>query len=237
MKAYLSFGAGVNSTALMVLLRDRGIEFEAIFADTGCEWPETYAHILWLEEHGWPITVVRGDDPRRGSDLAKYCQRYAIMPSRWLRWCTQQYKVEPLHKHVERPALMYLGIDAGEVSRAKPAREDWLTHEFPLVDEGINRGGCMKIIRKAGIPMPRKSGCFICPFQRVGQWRELRDRHPDLYAVALSIEIGCNARLEQAGKARAYLSSAAKPLASVVQEGQQDIFGWREPCAICEVMA
>ena len=42
----LSFGGGVNSAALMVVLLREGLPFdEAVFADTGGEVPETYQYL------------------------------------------------------------------------------------------------------------------------------------------------------------------------------------------------
>ena len=45
MKEYLSFGGGVNSTALMLLLLDEGIEFESVFVNHGGDYPETYEYV------------------------------------------------------------------------------------------------------------------------------------------------------------------------------------------------
>lgn len=38
----VSFGAGVNSTALAILLVNEGWRGPIVFADPGAEWPETY---------------------------------------------------------------------------------------------------------------------------------------------------------------------------------------------------
>jgi len=44
-QAYLSHGMGVNSTALMLLLEDQGVEFESIFVNHGGDFPETYEYL------------------------------------------------------------------------------------------------------------------------------------------------------------------------------------------------
>lgn len=44
MKKYLSFGGGVNSVAMMLMLLDQKDDFEAIFVDHGTDWPETYEY-------------------------------------------------------------------------------------------------------------------------------------------------------------------------------------------------
>lgn len=59
-----AWGAGVDSTAMLIELVDRGERVDAaLFADVGDEHPETYAFIEqfrpWLEEHGVPVHVVR----------------------------------------------------------------------------------------------------------------------------------------------------------------------------------
>lgn len=61
----LSYGMGVDSTAMLVLLWRSGIRPDLIlFSDTGGERPETYAYLAiinaWLESVGFPrVTVVR----------------------------------------------------------------------------------------------------------------------------------------------------------------------------------
>lgn len=55
----VSYGVGVDSTALLVGLRQRGVVPDAIlFADTGSEKPETYRYLplidAWLDRIGFP---------------------------------------------------------------------------------------------------------------------------------------------------------------------------------------
>jgi len=60
-KEYLSFGAGVNSVALLLLLQDQGREFESVFSDHRCEYPETYEYLDYLKDLGFEITRL---DPK-----------------------------------------------------------------------------------------------------------------------------------------------------------------------------
>ena len=58
----VAYGAGTNSTALLVGLHERGIRPDLIcFADTGGERPETYAYLdvldEWLKKVGFPLLV------------------------------------------------------------------------------------------------------------------------------------------------------------------------------------
>jgi len=56
MKKYLSMGFGVNSVAAYLL----GDFDEAIFVDTGTEYPETYEYIEWFKEI-YPVTILKPD--------------------------------------------------------------------------------------------------------------------------------------------------------------------------------
>ncbi len=76
-------------------------------------------------------------------------------------------------------------IDAGEAQRVERIVEpERVRNEYPLIERGIDRKGCERIIREHGLPVPMRSGCFICPFQRLSQWRHLRTVHPELYCKA-----------------------------------------------------
>ncbi len=70
--------------------------------------------------------------------------------------------------------------------RAKGGIDYVVNH--PLVDMKINRLECRKIIKKAGIPQAGKTGCYICPFQRISQWRELLDIHKEIFLKVEALE-------------------------------------------------
>lgn len=230
---YLSYGGGVNSTALMLWLLDQGLDFEAVYADHGADWPETREYVSRLRERGYPITVL--NTRRDGLSLYDYYARYNMIPVRFMRHCTEHFKVRPLLAYQQNPCVVYLGIDAGEGHRAKPSRAEGIEHAYPLVDEGINRKGCEQIIIAHGLPMPRKSGCFICPYQRRSQWVELRTVHPELYCKAKRLEDNMNAARAVKGKTPIYMAGD-KALDVVCQADQADLWGEREmsPC-LCEL--
>jgi hypothetical protein len=99
-----------------------------------------------------------------------------------------------------------------------------------LIDYDINQQGCVEIIKKANLPVPMKSGCFYCPYQRVGQFRQLRDQRPELYCIAKSIEDDFNERRQDQGKKEFYLKGDM-PLDKLVKENQKEIFDeFRKPC-------
>ena len=188
----LSFGGGVNSVALMVLLFQEGLPLdEAVFADTGGEVPETYEYLKvarkYLAARGVPLSVVR----KKGDSLYDTAWRRQVFPSAIWRWSTRDFKVAPIHRYyreVGGHVNQYLAIAYDEVHRVKDSRVDYVTHLHPLVDRRINRAGCVEIIEKEGLPVPTRSSCFFCPFNSADRWRWLHDRHPGLYEKAVALE-------------------------------------------------
>ena len=188
-KTILSFGAGVNSTAIVALglLKELPMPDYIVFSDTGAEWPYTYKYMNYLEGKGIKIIYLTGGN--KEMTLIEYCQMKNFIPSRMNRWCTDYWKITPVNRFRQALGMdtkMIIGIDAGEAHRAE--RKPRKYKSFPLVDLGIDRKGCEKIIRKVGLGIPQKSGCYICPYQRKRQWIELKKYHPELWKVAVDLE-------------------------------------------------
>ena len=186
----LSFGAGVNSVALTILLAQRGWYGPVVFADTGTEWPETYQYIdhfqqIFLSKHGLSLTVLGGEwrENYHCLPLADFCEARRVTPSAGIRWCTVKYKVDPIHRWMKANGYEQeiLGIAADEAHRKLEAIR-------PLVDWNIDRNGCARVITSVSLELPRKSSCYICPFQKVEVWRELYYKHPELYERVCRLE-------------------------------------------------
>ena len=236
MQRYLSFGAGVNSTALMLWLLDHGVQFEAVYADHGTDWPETRDYVAMLQRAGYPVTVLQAR--RGGLNLYDYYYKHAMVLMRWVRACTVEYKLVPLAAYMATPCIVYLGISAEEshrIARIIAGQRPGEENRFPLADEGITRADCIEIIQSHGLPIPIKSGCYICPFQRKSQWVQLRTKHPDLFCKAKALEAVTNRRVTALGRPPICLAHD-KPLDLVAMAGQMDLFGDRDfecPCS-CE---
>jgi len=183
MKFVVSFGAGVNSTAMVLLLRKHGYPIdEIVFVDTGCEFPETYEYLDYLvDDVGWDINIVK-PNVSGCSSLVEYCYKYKISPFKNKRWCTVKFKIEPFYKYITRPSIIYKGIDYSEVRRVIPDGRGCLDI-YPLVDFKMDRDLCVKMLSKEGIKIPMKSGCFICPFMNKKNREHLRRNHPDLWKI------------------------------------------------------
>ena len=228
----LSLGAGVNSTALLVLKSQGKVDFDvAVFADTGGEHPETYQYIEQVIKpfcilHNIPLEIVK----REGEDLYEYSLERKIIPTRMFRSCTDKFKIRTLKKHVLRKYLeqgitFLIGISAEEKERAKSG----CGNEYPLLDLGIDREGCKKIIQDAGLPIPIKSGCYFCPFTSKKGWINLLKKHPDLYLKAETLEKNCS-RYPEFTLSNISLERARKSV-----EDQKNLCSWISKCEMCEV--
>ncbi|NIQ88770.1 MAG: phosphoadenosine phosphosulfate reductase family protein [Deltaproteobacteria bacterium] len=206
----ISFGAGVNSIAMTIMLVEQGWRGPIVFSDTGGEWPETYCYIetferTWLQPRGLSITRLSPkthpelyDTTRLGGledTLEKYCLVKGVVPFLAARWCTVQFKGTPLDAWREEQGIgkTCIGISASEPARVK----SYTNTRYPLVESGITRNECRRIIAKAGLDQPIKSGCFFCPGQNLSNWRQLYYEHPDLYERAAILEDNASEKRER----------------------------------------
>jgi hypothetical protein len=123
----LCFGAGVDSTALLVALRAAGLRPDLItFADTGGEKPPTLAHIDRVNEvllaWGWPpVTICRKLTLATTgyNDLYGNCLANETLPSLafGMKSCSLKYKTDPQDKFIK-------GARSGP--NARPPHPLWL---------------------------------------------------------------------------------------------------------------
>jgi hypothetical protein len=186
-KNYLSFGGGVNSVAMYLALKSQGVDFEAIFVNHGTDHPETYKYVDYFISQGNPITIIKPDV--EGFDtLVEYYLHKRKMPSIMKRDCSDKFKARQVYKYIEKPCFMMIGFDAGESHRARISGKKGVENRFPLIEENIDRNGCVDIIKKHDLLIPAKSGCFCCFYQKPAEWKRLRLEKPDLFCKAERME-------------------------------------------------
>lgn len=190
----LSFGAGINTVALMYLIQQHNFPLHhVVFADTGAETPDTYAIVTFAREFydqaKIPFHTVQHRNTQSG--LYETAQRRRVIPSVQWRWCTRDFKVKPIHRFyasLDRPVKQYIGIARDEVHRIRHGDNPRITNLYPLIDLGINRQDCQDVIAAHGGPETHKSGCYFCPFNSPSRWQQIQVRHPDLFQQALKLE-------------------------------------------------
>lgn len=213
---YLSYGGGVNSTALLVLYENK-ID-EVVFANHGGDYPDTYDYVKYMERRGFPITVIR-PDVEGFDDLYNYCFHKRLVPSRMFRWCTDKFKIKPITKYLNKPSRVFIGFCVDETKRVKSEfrYRKGIVVQYPLIKEGITREGCVQIIKNAGLKVPRKSCCYFCPFSRRLEARELLLNYPELYRKCVELEENCM---------RSDLFIHGDPISKVAMEGVPSILSY-----------
>lgn len=191
----ISFGCGVNSVAMLIILVEEGWRGPIVFSDTLGEHPDTYCYLEYFEReylgrHGLEVTrLVPGSgyhSKQASVGLEEYCLRKGIIPLLAVRWCSVEWKRDPLKRWSKAHGidLHLLGISASEPKRERVDP----SVRYPLIERSIHRPECRRIIRRAGLLVPRKSGCFFCPGAGVKGWKLLHFEYPDLYERAIAME-------------------------------------------------
>lgn len=224
---FVSFGAGVNTVALAVLIESGEIEelkkyknAEYVFADTHAEHPRTYEYLNdvfkpWLAKKGKTLHVVSK------GDLINDCVSKRWIPMIRYRICTVQYKIRPIRRFLKnknvKHAIALLGITIDEYQRMKDSDVKWIENKYPLVDLEITRKDCYEIIKKEGLPIPKKSGCYCCPFQPIAEFYRLKRSHPALFERVLEMEENARAKNPK-------LTLKKTPLKSIKEQLSIDVF-------------
>lgn len=196
MREYLSYGGGVGSTGLLCYLlpRIRNGEIEVVFCDHGGDYPETYQYVKYIQEAlGIHITVLKIDIEGKGN-LYEYFKHYEMIPLYRWRICTVASKIKPFNKYVQTPCISYQGITWDERKRAKPNKNPDIENKYPMVEAELTREDAISLIKKEGLDVPMRSGCWFCPFQGREQWRYLYEKHEDLFIKAVDLEENAQSR-------------------------------------------
>jgi len=187
MKRYLSYGAGVNSTVLLLTEQYD----EVIFVNHGADLPETYDYVKYLKDQGYKITEIYPDF-QGYSNFYQYCFDKQFLPSIYLRWCTYRFKLAPIWKYVKVPCEMLVGIAFDERKRAfkkyKKGKAKQINIKYPLIEKQLTRDACIRIIKNHGLKVPVRSGCFFCPFMSPKQVKWLYLNHRELFDKIEALE-------------------------------------------------
>ncbi len=182
-----SVSGGKDSAAMCLHLQEQGIEYQAVFMDTGWEAQQTYDYLVdVLEKKIGPIEWIKPKLP-----MVDLIRSKAMFPGRLCRFCTQQLKIFPfIEWTAEREIVNTVGIRSGE-SRARSmlgARESLYEAEHvevwrPILD--WDEGLVVKMHKRHGLtPNPlylkgaTRVGCWPCIFSRKEEIRLVSEIDP-----------------------------------------------------------
>lgn len=202
MKRILSFGGGLQTTAMAVMVAKGELQIdEAIFSDTGGEKPETYWYIdnyikSLLKEANVPFVTVRNEKTKGQLDLYHWLWKFGqIPPVHGLRLCSIKFKREAIERYIgDVENITMIGFSLDEAYRAEKNKRFKKNVIHPLIERRITALDCHKIIADYGLPQPLKSSCYYCPFQHPTEWNWLKNNHHDLFQKALELEANYHKR-------------------------------------------
>jgi hypothetical protein len=257
----LSYGGGVQSTALLVMAAQGEIHIDAaLFANVGddSEDPDTLTYVRTVaqpfgQRHGLDV-VELGRKDRQGQTRTLYAElmrpesRSLSIPVRMAngapgrRRCTADYKLKVVGKwarghgsSAKTPATVLVGISWDEAHRLSTKHaEPWERPSYPLIERRMTREDCKAVIVRAGLPVPGKSSCYFCPFRKPSDFARMRRDRPELFAKAAALETTLNARRARLGKDAVYLTRFARPIADVVAGAQPEMDFGTGPGETCD---
>lgn len=189
----LGLSGGKDSSALAIFMRDKVLEMEYFFTDTGAELPETYEYLDKLEAYlGKPIARINAT---RTFDHLLKNQYNNFLPSPNTRWCTRELKIRPFEEFAGNDEVIsYVGIRADEDREGYVSTKPNIKAVFPFKEYGLVYADIMRILNDSGLGIPdyyewrSRSGCYFCFFQRKSEWVGLKERHPQLFEDAKQYE-------------------------------------------------
>lgn len=251
----ISYGGGVQSTAMLVLAVQQKIDADvALFANVGddSEHPNTIKYLReiavpWASANGLTIHELHpmrhGQQTTIWREVTSEGSRRDIIPvfgeagNPLSRVCTADFKIKTLHRWLRQngatktnKATVLLGISTDEIERAGRGKDGTVERrEYPLLTLGLDRTACIQIIKNAGLPVPSKSSCFFCPFHSATVWREMRRDEPHLFAKAQELEDVIQKRKTESGMRQVYLTAQGakhrQRLTETMAEAGETLFG------------
>lgn len=211
-----SFGGGVQSTAILALLKhqpsiftDAGLTLPtlALFADTGAEKPSVLAHLERLQAWGIPLELRTVQNHRHGGHVEQMGRPPWFVLSKEgtngqiIRSCTDKWKIRPLERAYKQAAgfakgarippgsiHLWLGISTDEASRAGMSRKAHTLNLYPLLEIGWSRVRCLEYLAEV-LPWPvPKSACTFCPYTNPREWERVEREDPEHWDQAVEVD-------------------------------------------------
>jgi len=110
--------------------------------------------------------------------------------------CSAKFKAAPQKAWVEaefpgEPMIWSIGIEAGEThrrTRFTPAEGDAHSYRYPLVELGLDRAACVRILVALWPAPVRKSSCVFCPFQSPAELADTYRNDPEAWDLMKQVE-------------------------------------------------
>lgn len=247
-KTFFSFGGGVQSTAIALLLinkpeifTDKGLSIPKtiIFADTGAEPQKVYDHVKkigdMLSKADFNFQIVKNErafTDVNSTQLVPWFTRSDNGVGMLRRQCTSEWKIKPIEKYMRqylgkekgqripaKTAKIWIGISCDESRRMRINQTQWIENVYPLISIGYNRVDCQVYNYQTLEELAPKSACYFCPYTHRQEWERRRIEEPELFQKAVEIDEQIRV-LPNVGKTKfpCYIHSSGYPLKDATNE-------------------
>jgi hypothetical protein len=181
----VAFSGGKDSTAMALLLAERGEDFVLLFTPAGDEPAELFDHVHAVAE----MTGKELIQPPNQS-LAFWIDHHNALPNWRMRWCTRAIKIEPcIVWLLQHPGTtLCVGLRNDEDARVG-LYGDYCTYRYPLREEGWNETHVIAYLSRRGVKVPTRTNCELCYGQRLSEWWELWRGNPEKWAAGEAYEM------------------------------------------------
>lgn len=185
----VGLSGGKDSTAMSLALIEREPRpYTFVCTPTGDELPDMVAHMMRLE-------VILGQEIVKltNGTLASQIELNHMLPNFRARWCTRLLKLKPFGVFMEEhaPCVAYVGLrdDEDEREGTRPGGDSApigtdVVQDFPFQRWGWGIDHVKAVLFKHGVNVPERTDCARCPYQKLGEWWNLWNQHPEIYASA-----------------------------------------------------
>jgi hypothetical protein len=180
----VAFSGGKDSTALVLRLAELGEEFVCLFTPTGDELPDLLSHITTIVDR-----IKRPLVLPTNQSLYHWIDFHQALPNWRMRWCTRQIKIEPCIAYLQAHpgSSLLVGLRADEESRIG-LYGDYATYRYPLREWGWDLRAVQRYLKAQNVTVPTRTDCALCYGQRLSEWYQLWQQHPDRYERGVQLE-------------------------------------------------
>ena len=207
-KHIVSISGGQDSTAMLIRMLELKMKIDHIvFVNPGYELPEMYEYIEKLDlyiqrKFGKCITTVEANTTIEKISKTRYTRGENKGKIRGLpypvgmSYCTRELKIFPFKKFLKQKGILnkstiaYLGYVYGE---DRECGNNGYSCSYPLQDWGWTEVEVQSYLKEKSIynllyDNFSRTGCYLCPKQKIDSWYQIYKNYPELWKKAKRME-------------------------------------------------
>lgn len=106
-------------------------------------------------------------------------------------FCSNEWKRRVIERWARKKGVsggeFWVGFSTDELVRVKAATGKW-TERYPLIEQRMNRGDCIALVRRVFGADPPRSSCWMCPNHTQEEWRDIKENKPRDWALAVKFD-------------------------------------------------